>query len=65
MNDQLFTMFTENDCTMIINSRSKEKNSRKTLIPSYHVADIVSVGWMPFIKSNLPEASIMMAKKMI
>mgnify|MGYP004713825513 CR=1 FL=1 len=69
VNDQLITMFAEDDCTMIVNPTLKEESDRKALIFVHHVADIVPVGWVSKDKSvvgmNLPEASVMMAKEMI
>ena len=62
-------MFIENDCTMIVNSVSKEEDSRKNLVFPHHVADIVSVGWISkensLMKVGLPEANIMMVKEII
>ncbi|XP_071921738.1 uncharacterized protein [Coffea arabica] len=69
VNDQLITVFAEDDCTMIVNSGPKEERGRKALVSSHHVADIISVGWVSKDKSvvglNLLEASVMMAKEMI
>ncbi|XP_027169279.1 protein JINGUBANG-like [Coffea eugenioides] len=69
VNDQLITVFTEDDCTMIVNHRPKEESDRKSLASPRHVADIVSVSWVSKDKSvmgmNLPETSVMMAKEMI
>ena len=69
VNNQLITVFIENDCTMIVNSVSKEEDSRKNLVFPHHVADIVSVGWISkensLTKMDLPEAIIMMVKEII
>ncbi|XP_071909679.1 uncharacterized protein [Coffea arabica] len=69
VNDQLITVFAEDDCTMIVNSGPNEEDSKTSLLSSHHVADIVSVGWIskekPVVEMNLPEASVMMAKEMI
>ena len=69
MNDQLITVFAEDDCTMIVDSGPKEEGGRKTLVSSHHVADIISVGWVSKDKSvvgrNLPKTSIIMAKETI
>ena len=69
VNDQLITVFAEDDCTMIVNSGPKEESDRKALVSPHHVADIVSIGWVSKDKAvmerNLPEDSIMMAKEMI
>ncbi|XP_071926092.1 uncharacterized protein [Coffea arabica] len=68
-NDQLITVFAEDDCTMIIDAKFKGEDRKGTPISSHHVADIVSVGWASrdksFTQSDLPEASIMMAREMI
>ncbi|XP_071926061.1 uncharacterized protein [Coffea arabica] len=63
INDQLITVFAEDDCTMIVNSGSNGESSRKVLTSDHRVVDIVSVGWICGI--DAPEASVMMAKKMI
>ncbi|XP_027060688.1 uncharacterized protein [Coffea arabica] len=69
VNDQLITVFAEDDCTMIVNAKFNGENRKKTPISSHHVADIVSVGWASrdksLTQSNLPETSIMMAREMI
>ncbi|XP_071913977.1 uncharacterized protein [Coffea arabica] len=69
VNDQLITVFAEDDCTMIIDAKFKGEDRKWTPISSHHVADIVSVGWASrdksLTQSDLPEASIMMAREMI
>ncbi|XP_071923087.1 uncharacterized protein [Coffea arabica] len=69
VNYQLITVFAENDCTMIVDAKFKSENRKRTPISSHHIADIVSVGWVSrdksLTKSDLPEASIMMAKEMV
>ena len=69
MNDQLITVFAKHDCTMIVNSTSKKENSRKILISSHHIANIVLIGrapkGKPSMKLNLPESGVMTVKKMI
>nr|XP_027067607.1 uncharacterized protein LOC113693243 [Coffea arabica] len=69
VNDQLITVFAEDDCTMIIDAKFKGEDRKGTPISSHHVADIVSVGCASrdksFTQSNLPEASIMMVREMI
>nr|XP_027067806.1 uncharacterized protein LOC113693472 [Coffea arabica] len=69
VNDQLITVFAEDDCTMIIDAKFKGEDRKGTPISSHHVADIVSVGWASrdksLTQSNLPEANIMMAREMI
>nr|XP_027122911.1 uncharacterized protein LOC113739775 [Coffea arabica] len=52
VNDQLITVFAEDDCTMIVNSGPNEEDrwiSKEK----------------PVVEMNLPEASVMMAKEMI
>ena len=44
VNDQLITVFAEDDCTMIVNSGPNEEGGRKSLVSPHHVADIVLVG---------------------
>ncbi|XP_027156687.1 uncharacterized protein LOC113757778 [Coffea eugenioides] len=69
VNGQLITVFAEDDCTMIVNSRTNGENSTESLVSPHHVADIAFVGWIskekPVVEMNLPEASVMMAKEMI
>ncbi|XP_027156469.1 uncharacterized protein LOC113757311 [Coffea eugenioides] len=69
VNDQLITVFAEDDCTMIIDAKFKGKDRKGTPISSHHVADIVSVGWASrdksLTQSDLPEGSIMMVREMI
>ncbi|XP_071912301.1 uncharacterized protein [Coffea arabica] len=69
VNGQLITVFAEDDCTMIINPALDEGNDGKALVSPHHMADIISVGWVPKDKSvmgtRIPEASIMMTKEMI
>nr|XP_027124338.1 uncharacterized protein LOC113741048 [Coffea arabica] len=68
-NDQLITVFAEDDCTMIVDAKFNGENRQRNPISAHHVADIVSVGWASRDKSlthsDLPEASIMMAREMI
>ncbi|XP_027168552.1 uncharacterized protein LOC113768407 [Coffea eugenioides] len=45
-NDQLITVFAEDDCTMIIDAKFNGENKKRTPILSHHVADIVSMGWV-------------------
>ncbi|XP_027166352.1 uncharacterized protein LOC113766349 [Coffea eugenioides] len=69
VNGQLITVFTEDDCTMIVNSGTNGENSIESLVSPHHVVDIVSVGWISkeklVVEMNLPETSVMMAKEMI
>ncbi|XP_071923122.1 uncharacterized protein [Coffea arabica] len=65
VNEQLIIMFTEDDCTMIVNFGSNGENGRKCLNSPHHVADIVSVGWIFKERIDALEASVMMVKKMI
>ncbi|XP_027169433.1 uncharacterized protein LOC113769160 [Coffea eugenioides] len=69
VNDQLITVFAEDDCTMIVDAKFNDENRKSTPTSSHHVADIVSVGWASknksLTQSDLPEASIMMAREMI
>ncbi|XP_027166343.1 uncharacterized protein LOC113766338 [Coffea eugenioides] len=65
VNDQLITVFAEDDCTMIINSGSNKESSRKSLNSFNHIADIVSVIWASKERTDTPETSVMMAKEMI
>ncbi|XP_027075870.2 uncharacterized protein [Coffea arabica] len=69
MNDQFIAVFAEDDCTMIVDAKFNGENRKRTPISSHHVADIVSVGWASrdksLTQSNLPEASIIMAREMI
>ncbi|XP_027166738.1 uncharacterized protein LOC113766785 [Coffea eugenioides] len=69
VNGQLITIFAEDDCTMIVNFGPNDGGSKKSLVSPHHVAHIVSVGWIskekPVVGMNLPEASVMMAKKII
>ncbi|XP_071921845.1 uncharacterized protein [Coffea arabica] len=69
VNDQLITVFAEDDCTMIVDAKFNDENRKRTPISSHHVADIVSVGWASgdksLTQSDLPEASIMMAREMM
>nr|XP_027086568.1 uncharacterized protein LOC113708303 [Coffea arabica] len=69
VNDQLITVFAEDDCTMIIDAKFKGEDKKGTPISSHHVADVVSVEWASrdksLTQSDLPEASTMMAREMI
>ncbi|XP_071912328.1 uncharacterized protein [Coffea arabica] len=69
VNDQLITVFAEDDCTMIVDAKCKGEDRKRTPISSHQVANIVSVGWVSrnklLTKSDFPEASIMMAREMI
>ncbi|XP_071905708.1 uncharacterized protein [Coffea arabica] len=69
VNDQLITIFTEEDCIILADSEPEEDGNRNASVSSYHTADIVSVSWITSEDSKdemvLPAASVMMAKEMI
>ncbi|XP_027109268.1 uncharacterized protein [Coffea arabica] len=69
VNDQLITIFAEEDCIIIADSEPEEDGNRNASVSSYHTADIVSVSWVTSEDSKdervLPAASVMMAKEMI
>ncbi|XP_027157167.1 uncharacterized protein LOC113758581 [Coffea eugenioides] len=68
-NDQLITIFAEEDCIVIADSEPEEDGNRNASVSSYRTADIVSVSWITSEDSKdemvLPAASVMMAKEMI
>nr|XP_027095990.1 uncharacterized protein LOC113715885 [Coffea arabica] len=69
VNDQLITIFAEEDCIVIADSEPEEDGNRNASVSSYRTADIVSVSWITSETSKdeivLPAASVMMAKEMI
>ena len=69
VNDQLITIFAEEDCIVIADSEPEEDGNRNASVSSYRTADIVSVSWITSEDSKdemvLPAASVMMAKEMI
>ncbi|XP_071901729.1 uncharacterized protein [Coffea arabica] len=69
VNDQLITIFAEEDCIVIADSEPEEDGNRNASVSSYRTADIVSVSWITSEASKdemvLPVASVMMAKEMI
>ncbi|XP_071918757.1 uncharacterized protein [Coffea arabica] len=69
VNDQLVTIFAEENCIVIADSEPEEDGNRNASVSSYRTADIVSVSWITSEESKdervLPAASVMMAKKMI
>ncbi|XP_071933043.1 uncharacterized protein [Coffea arabica] len=46
VNDQLITIFAEEDCIVIADSESEEDANQNASVSSYHIADIVSVSWI-------------------
>ncbi|XP_027155699.1 uncharacterized protein LOC113758296 [Coffea eugenioides] len=69
VNDQLITIFAEEDCIVMADSESEEDGNRNASVSSYRTADIVSVSWITSEDSKdeivLSAASVMMAKEMI
>ncbi|XP_027067827.2 uncharacterized protein [Coffea arabica] len=69
VNDQLVTIFAEENCIVIADSEPEEDGNRNASVSSYRIADIVSVSWITSEESKdkrvLPAASVMMAKEMI
>ncbi|XP_071920608.1 uncharacterized protein [Coffea arabica] len=69
VNNQLITIFAEENCIVIADSEPEEDGNRNALVSSYRTADIVSVSWIMSEGSKderiLPAASVMMAKEMI
>ncbi|XP_071933104.1 uncharacterized protein [Coffea arabica] len=69
VNDQLITIFAEENCIVITDSEPEEDGNRNASVSSYRTADIVSVSWITSEESKdervLPAASVMMAKEMI
>ncbi|XP_071921852.1 uncharacterized protein [Coffea arabica] len=69
VNDQLITIFAEEDCIVIADFELEEGGNRNASVSSYHTTDIVSVSWITSGDSKdervLPAASVMMAKEMI
>ncbi|XP_027182027.1 uncharacterized protein LOC113780423 [Coffea eugenioides] len=69
VNDQLITIFAEEDCIVIAYSELEEDGNRNASVSSYHTADFVSVSWVTSEDSKdkmfLPAASVIMAKEMI
>nr|XP_027088692.1 uncharacterized protein LOC113710042 [Coffea arabica]XP_027088694.1 uncharacterized protein LOC113710044 [Coffea arabica] len=69
VNDQLITIFAEEDCIVIANSEPEEDGNQNASVSSYRTADIVSVSWITSEASKdemvLPVASVMMAKEII
>nr|XP_027093623.1 uncharacterized protein LOC113714024 [Coffea arabica] len=69
VNDQLITIFAEEDCIVIADSEPEEDGNRNVSVSSYRTADIVSVSWITSEESRdervMPAADVMMAKEMI
>ncbi|XP_027174610.1 uncharacterized protein LOC113774253 [Coffea eugenioides] len=69
VNNQLITIFAEEDCIVIADSKPEEDGNQNASVSSYRTADIVSVCWITSKDSKdkmvLPAASVMMAKEMI
>nr|XP_027122183.1 uncharacterized protein LOC113739139 [Coffea arabica] len=69
VNDQLLTIFTEENYIVIADSEPKENGNRNASVSSYRTTDIVSVSWITSeaLKDEmvLPAANVMMAKEMI
>ncbi|XP_071924782.1 uncharacterized protein [Coffea arabica] len=69
LNDQLITIFAEENCIVIADSEPEEDGNRNALVSSYRTTDIVSVSWITSEDSKdemiLPAASVMMAQEMI
>ncbi|XP_071909661.1 uncharacterized protein [Coffea arabica] len=65
VNDKLITIFAEEDCLVIADSRSEEDGSRNATVTPHSTADIVFVSWITKEERALSKASVMMAKEMI